>query len=330
MSRSVEIRAALQLTRPDQWTILTFQFMVPVMLVGPVARGGGCWINPASGAVLATAWLVWVVFLNGATLAFNSAYDRDTGPVAYLPNPPEPPPWLAPVSVLIMLAGIGLAALVVGTAYALLVAGCVLLSILYSHPLIRLKAKPGLDLLVNIVGYGAGTTLAGLLAGQAAYFGADGNACAAGGWRSVVWPGLQGTAAQQFLTAFSGGPGWFVLGFGLLFGSFYPLTQLYQIEEDRQRGDQTLCTRLGPRPALVLAILLGVFSTAAFALGLSSRGLGWSLILPATALGAWLLHLVVWMVGEPGLETASREKKMYRALTLWALVDAGLVAAWFF
>ncbi len=72
--------------------------MVPVMLTAPAARGGGCWFNPASGAVLAAAWFVWVVLLNGGTLAFNSAYDRDTGPVAYLPNPPQPPSWLAGAS----------------------------------------------------------------------------------------------------------------------------------------------------------------------------------------------------------------------------------------
>ena len=329
MSRTAEIRAALRLTRPDQWTILTFQFMVPVMLVAPAARGGGCLFNPASGAVLAVAWLVWVVFLNGATLAFNSAYDKDTGPVAYLPDPPEPPSWLATVSALVMLTGIGLAWLVVGKAFALLVGSCVLLSILYSHPLTRLKSKPGLDLLVNMLGYGAGTTLAGLLAGRAAYFGASGDACAAGGWRFVSWPGLQGTAVEQVQAALSGGPGWFVLGFGLLFGSFYPLTQLYQVEEDLKRGDRTLCTQLGSRPALFLAIILGISAAVAFGWGLSLRGVGWWLILPAAAMSAWLGHLLIWIAQQPWLDSAQLEKKMYRALTLWALVDAGLVAAWY-
>lgn len=329
MSRMHEIKAAATLTRPDQWTVLTFQFMVPVMLVAPGARGGGCWFNPASAAVLATAWLVWVVFLNGATLAFNSAYDKDTGPIAYLPNPPEPPSWLAAAAALMMLAGTALAWLVVGSAFALLVGVCVLLSLLYSHPLTRLKARPGFDLLVNMVGYGAGTTLAGLLAGQAANFGATGNACAAGGWRHVPWPGLQGSLVQQLELAFSGGPGWIVLGFGLLFGSFYPMTQLYQVEEDRQRGDRTLCTQMGGRPSLVLATILGILAAVAFAWGLISRGWGWPLLLPAAALAAWLGFLVVWLAEQPQLKPAQLEKKMYRGLTLWALVDAALVAAWY-
>lgn len=317
------------LTRPDQWSILTFQFMVPVMLLAPAARGGGCWFNPASGAVLALSWLVWVVLLNGATLAFNSAYDKDTGPVAYLPDPPQPPAWLAVASGIMMVTGIFLSWLVVGTAFTLLVGTCVFLSILYSHPLVRLKARPGFDLIVNMLGYGAGTTLAGLLAAQAAYFGATGNACAAGGWRNVPWPALQGSLSQQLETAMSGGPGWFVLGFGLLFGSFYPLTQLYQVEEDRQRGDNTLSTRLGSKAALILAVVLGVLATVAFGLGLITKEAGWGLLLPAAALAAWLTHLLVWLAQLPRLDSAQQEKKMYRALTLWALVDVGLVAAWY-
>ena len=329
MSRTSEIRDALKLTRPDQWTILTFQFMVPVMLVSPGARGGGCWLNPASGAVLAVAWLVWVVLLNGGTLAFNSAYDKDKGPVAYLANPPQPPTWLALASTLMMLAGVALSWLLVGSGFALVVGACVLLSILYSHPLTRLKARPGFDLLVNMLGYGAGTTLAGLLAGKAADFGATGNACAAGGWRHVPWPGLQGSAIQQLDSALSGGPGWIVLGFGLLFGSFYPMTQLYQMQEDLERGDRTLCTHLGGRPALALAIVLGFLASAAFAWGLLSKGMGWPLLMPAAVMVAWLGHLLVWMAHQPQLSTAQMEKKMYRGLTLWALADATLITAWY-
>ena len=329
MSLSRQIKDAWRLTRPDQWTILTFQFMVPVMLTAPAARGGGCWFNPASGAVLATAWLVWVVLLNGGTLAFNSAYDKDTGPVAYLPDPPQPPSWLAAASLVMMVTGAVLSWFVVGTAFAAVVAVSILLSVMYSHPMVRLKAVPGLDLLVNMLGYGAGTTLVGLLAGQAAYFGASGNACAAGGWRFVSWPGLQGTISQQILTVFQGGPGWLVLAFALLFGSLYPLTQIYQIDEDRRRLDRTLCTALGVKPSLWLAIALAILAAGSMAMGLLQRGTGWALILPAAAMTAWLVHLVMWQAREPGLDCENQEKKMYRALTLWAAVDACLVAAWY-
>ncbi len=328
MIRGREIRSAWRLTRPDQWTILTFQFLVPVMLLAPAARGGGCWFNPASGLVLLSAWMAWVVFLNGGTLAFNSAYDRDTGPVAYLANPPQPPSWLAAASLLFMLLGTALTWWTVGAAFTLGMGICVLLSVLYSHPRFRWKARPGLDLLVNMLGYGAGTTLAGLLAARAAYFGAD-NACAAGGWRFVSWPGLTGTIGEQFGSVLAGGPGWIVLGFGLLFGSFYPLTQLYQMDEDRQRGDKTLCTALGPRLSLILAVVLGLLASGALVSGLLQREAGWSMSLPIFGLILWLAHLADWLRREPGLSVAGREKGMYRALTLWALVDITLVLGWY-
>ena len=34
---------------------------------------------------------LWVVCLNGGTLALNSAFDRDEGDIAYLRRPPPPP-----------------------------------------------------------------------------------------------------------------------------------------------------------------------------------------------------------------------------------------------
>jgi hypothetical protein len=171
-----QLQAALQLMRPAQWPILSAQFFLAVLLISPRAMGGGCWLNAGSLTVLATGWLIWVVLLNGGTLAFNSAFDRDEGPVAYLDTPPLPPTWLAPAALGAMLLGVLLAWLVLGQGLALVTGGCVLLSVLYSAPgperaRLRWKSRPGLDLLVNMVGYGAGTTLAGLLVGSAAYLG---------------------------------------------------------------------------------------------------------------------------------------------------------------
>ncbi len=329
-SFSQELRHALLLMRPDQWTILTFQFMVPVLLTAPAAQGGGCWFNPASGAVLFSAWVLWVIFLNGGTLAFNSAYDKDTGPVAYLSNPPKPPAWLAMASLSLMIAGTVLSRFIVGSAFSLIVAVCLVLSVLYSHPAVRLKSRPGWDLLVNMIGYGGATTWAGLLAGKAAYFGADVNACAAGGWRNVPWPGLQGSVVLQLQESMSGGAGWMTLGFVFLFGSFYPLTQLYQMQDDLERGDRTLCTALGGKRSLQLALLLGLVAGGFLAWGLMMRNATWSLAFPALALSAWSIHLIQWLNQEAQMEPEEQEKRMYRALKLWALMDVAVVTGWYF
>lgn len=326
--RLQEIRDAGRLMRPDQWMILTLHFMVPLMMMAPGAQGGGCWLNPASGAVLLGGWFCWVVALNGGTLAFNSAFDRDQGPVAYLPDPPSPPSWLAPAALGLMVLGGILAWLIIGRAMALLVAFCVGLSVLYSAPPARLKARPGMDLVVNILGYGAGSTLAGFLTARAAYFGSPA-ACAAGGWKTVSWPGLQGPLADQFLGVLAGGGSGVVVGFGLLFGSLYPLTQLYQMNEDLARGDRTLVTALGPRLSLLLALALAVGAAGAFLQGLVNRGAGWALLLPLLAMGLWVGHLLGWLRREPERSDAQREKGMYRALNLWAAVDGAVLAAWY-
>jgi len=308
VTRVEQWRAALQLTRPGQWPVLTAQLVVSMLLVAPAATGGGCWLNFGSLTTLAAAWLAWVVMLNGATLAFNSAYDRDTGPVAYLPTPPDPPSWLAGAAVAVMLLGSVLGWLLVGSAFGLVVLGCVILSILYSHPATRWKARPGLDLLVNMVGYGAGTTAAGILAGRAAY--------------------LAGNCGLEGCNAVTAGTNWFIAGFGLLFGSFYPMTQLYQMEEDRERGDRTLATALGVRDSLILAQVLGLLAAVAFALGLGTHGRFCWWPLPAAALAAWQGHLLYWLFRHEGMESPELERGMYRGLALWLAIDITLVVSW--
>ena len=233
-----------------------------------------------------------------------------------------------------MAAGAALGWLVVGQAFGLVVGGCVLLSILYSHPLVRLKGRPGLDLLTNMAGYGAGTTLAGLLAGTAAYLGQPPGACAVGdtgfmAMPSFDLPALAGTATEQFSAAVSGGKGWLVAGFGLLFGSFYPATQIYQAEEDLARGDKTLATALGTRRALLLALLLGGLAGLSFLQGWLTQGRHWSAWIPVAGATVWVAHQARWWRQANGLASADHEKHMYTALTLWAVVDIAVLVGWF-
>lgn len=341
--RPGNLRDVIALTRPGQWPILTGQFLVSVMLVSPGALGGGCWLNTGSAVVLAGAWLAWVVLLNGFTLAYNSSQDRDTGPVAYLPDPPEPPAGLAALSVGAMLAGAVLGAWVVGPAFAGVVLACVILSVLYSCHGIRAKSVPGLDLLINMVGYGSATTLAGVLAGRAAHLigGVEGSpvsnselalrsACGTGRIFLPALPGGDGLADPGALAAavLDGGIGWLVLGFGLLFGSLYPLTQIYQADQDAERGDRTLAAALGPGRALDLAIVLGALAAASFTVAFCAHGTGRLAALPLVALALWTGHLVVWRVALPTRTEADHERGMYRALNLWAVVDVALLVAW--
>ncbi len=294
MTRFAGLRAALQLMRPAQWPILSGQLAVGMALAAPLAGPGrNLWWHELDWPVLGAAWLAWVVLLNGGTLAFNSAYDRDTGPVAYLSRPPAPPRWLAGAALGAMGLGALLGVVAVGWFFGLVVLGSVVLSVLYSHPGARWKSRPGLDLLTNMLGYGLGTTLAGLSA-------AAGGPPPAGSW-------------------------WFAAGFGLLFGSFYPLTQIYQAAEDHQRGDRTLTTALGVRRALQLSVLLGVMAAAALLRG--CRYSDGTAVL-AAALVLWCGHLVWWLVRGVRWSDAAHERGMYRALVLWGVVDLALAGVW--
>lgn len=302
MIRGGELVAAGRLARPRQWPILSAQFAVGVALALPPGTAAAESLGILVPWPLLAGWLAWVVLLNGGTLAYNSAWDRDTEAVAYLRRPPPPPRWLATASLLAMAAGVLLGFAAVGTRFGLVTGACLALSVAYSHPRPRWKGRPGLDLLTNMLGYGAGTTAAGLLTGQAALPPA------------VPGPGLP---AAVLCAAFA-----------FLFGSFYPLTQIYQIAADRARGDRTLSTRLGAGRALSLALGLGLGALVAMQAALAGGGRGQARGLPAIALFLWLVHLWRWRARVETMDSAAHELGMYRALALWALVDVTLVMAW--
>jgi 4-hydroxybenzoate polyprenyltransferase len=293
--------------RPRQWPVLTGQFAASV-LVAPALAAALSGLDRSAKTDLhwslaGWAWLAWVVLLNGGTLAFNSAYDRDTEDIAYLRQPPPPSFGLAPFALVLMFLG-AVVSFGISVALGLATAACVTLSVLYSHPRTRWKGIPGLDLAVNMMGYGAATTLAGLIVGQAV----------AGD--PVAVPDTSG---------------WLLVGaFGLLFGSFYPMTQIYQLTEDRARGDRTLAATIGPRGALGLALGLGLGAgvlMASAAVRWQRQPTAWPLWPLAITLVLWNGHTAVWLRRLDRLDRRAHERGMYRALALWALTDAALLIA---
>jgi 4-hydroxybenzoate polyprenyltransferase len=266
-----------------------------VLAVGLDGATRGEQLGPAAAGLAA-----WVVGLNGGTLAINSAFDRDEGDVAYLRSPPPPPAHLFAFGLGLMGAGLAVACLLPCN-YLLAYALCFALSILYSVPPVRLKAVAGADWLINMWGFGTLTPLAG--------------------WTATGLP----------LTR----PGMLVLlAFCPLFAAFYPLTQIYQIEEDRARGDRTLAIRLGVRRSLVVAAaaaLLGfvLLAAAGIAAGWSREDFGvfrWTLLGAAGA--AWTAVLVPWLSGHAAWTPARHQRGMYSALGAWAVTDVAAAVAW--
>jgi len=233
------------------------------------------------------AWglVIWVVLLNGGTLAINSVFDKDEGDIGYLIAPPRLPRHLLAFSVA-LLAGGQLAALTLPPAFQVDYAICFALSILYSVPPFRFKAVAGVDWLINMWGFGTLTPFAA--------------------WAATGRP-------------LDLGHGLVLLGFCPLFAGLYPLTQLYQFDEDRRRGDRTLALIVGMRRGLDIAlgcILLAfaLFGWAAVALRVS----GVLLLIP---LAAWLWVVVPWRVGYQSWTAARHQQGMYRALAAWAVTD---------
>lgn len=268
-------------------------YLLAVGLAG-AARG-----ERAGPAALGLA--LWVIGLNGGTLAVNSAFDRDEGDVAYLRNPPPPPGHLFTFGLGLMVLG-QLGALLLPSQFALAYALCFALSILYSVPPFRLKAVAGADWLINMWGFGTLTPFAG--------------------WAAT---GLPLDPARGLV----------LLGFCPLFAALYPLTQLYQMEPDHRRGDRTLALRLGLRRSLLVALLCAGLGFALFLL--AGTRAGWRLHEGADlarwgglllAAGVWGAVLGSWLTQHAGLGAADHQRRMYLALAAWAVTDVVAVLAW--
>ncbi|HEU4682135.1 MAG TPA: UbiA family prenyltransferase [Gemmatimonadales bacterium] len=281
-------------TRPAQWPIMTAHTLVGYALaVGLPGVARGERLGPTLLGVT-----LWVVCLNGGTLALNSAYDRDEGDVAYLRRPPPPPAHLAGFGYGLMLVGLA-AAFTLPNGYRAAYALCLMLSVLYSVPPFRLKSVPGADWVINMWGFGTLTPYAA--------------------WAAT---GIPLDPARGLV----------LLGFCPLFAALYPLTQIYQIEEDSRRGDRTLARALGPRRSLLAA---GVAALLAFALFLAAGRLAgwgatdwWRWLAVAVGATAWCILLLPWLRRCPVLSAEGHQRGMYRALGAWAVTDLAVVLAW--
>jgi 4-hydroxybenzoate polyprenyltransferase len=193
-------------------------FLSPLFILGFMLGGA------ALSARAAVGFASFHIFLYGGITAYNSYYDRDEGPVGGLRSPPPVIPALLPFSWAVQAIGLAMA-LAVGLWFAALYVGVMVLSVAYSHPRFRWKARPVGSLLV--VAFGQGAT--GYL----------------GGW-------LCGADPPHSLLAIDPMLGLCVATLSAV--GLYPLTQIYQVDEDRARGDRTFCVEFGADAAFKFAL----------------------------------------------------------------------------
>ena len=147
-----------------------------------------------------------------ASNGYNSYMDRDTESIGGLEKPPPPSPQLFRVTVVLDCAGI-LLSLLIGPLFTVVMLLYIGASKAYSYRGIRLKRFPYLGYLVVIIFQGAVTF-------WLVYYGSNMEHII-----QVPWQGL--------------------VICSLLVGGFYPLTQIYQHQQDIDDGVSTISYKLG-------------------------------------------------------------------------------------
>jgi 1,4-dihydroxy-2-naphthoate octaprenyltransferase len=198
-------------------------FLMPVFMFGLALSGATDWIN------ILLIFLAVHLFLYPASNGYNSYFDKDEKSIGGLKNPPKVSLGLYRASLLFDGLALILGAFV-SLEFAVMLFIYGLVSKAYSHPTIRLKKYPFLSWFVAGFFQGAFTFVM-VMAGLKDMSILEMN------W-SVYHPALLSSA--------------------ILWGS-YPMTQVYQHEEDARRGDITLSIKLGIRGTFIFTtIVFGV------------------------------------------------------------------------
>jgi 1,4-dihydroxy-2-naphthoate octaprenyltransferase len=163
-------------------------------------------------------FIIWHLLVYPASNGYNSFFDKDEGSIALIEKPPPVDKSLYYFSLTLDLIALILT-IFVGWAlfFAVLIYGT--FSKMYSHPSIRLKKYPFISFFIVFLFQGAfvyWSTYASVSGMNSLY-----------GWN------LNFTIAGLICSC--------------LIGATYPLTQVYQHEEDSKRGDKTLSLVLGIR-----------------------------------------------------------------------------------
>ena len=209
---------------------ITFSFnLLPIFLFGLVITPQS--INWIDALVL---FLCWHFFIYPASNGFNSYFDKDKESIAGIKYPPKVTKELYYFSITLDGIGILLALCIdLPTAISMLTYG--LISKAYSHPSIRLKKRPIVSWIIVSVFQGYFVFL-------------------------VTYWAIHDIPISILATSMIQIP---ALLTTMMLMSAYPITQVYQHKEDRERGDFTLSLSLG---------ILGTFHFTAFAFVMTTLG----------------------------------------------------------
>jgi len=182
------------------------------------------------------SFLIIHLFLYPASNAYNSYFDKDESSIGLLKNPPPVKKELYWTALLFDGIAIVLGLIIVNISFAVLLFSYGLVSKAYSHPSIRLKKYP-------IIGWLTAGFFQGFFTFMMSYIGIN-QFGFENLWREPIW-------IAALLTS-------------LMLWASYPMTQVYQHEEDKKHGDKTMSRLLGIRGTFFFAMFFFALSAIAF------------------------------------------------------------------
>lgn len=236
---------------------------------------------------------VHVLLFGGAT-AYNSWWDKDEGPIGGLKSPPKMSTWMWPASMLMQYVGL-IWAITVGWNYAIIYAISMLFFWLYSTPLARWKGKPVLSIVAIGISTGTNSFFLGYLA--------------AGGYPI--------TFSEDLIA----------IGVAAIILSLYPVSQIYQTEEDEKRGDRTFAVRFGIKGVKWFFSVLFLTGASILSVMLYFQDEHLGLIFGGVTLSAYsALSVFVWRLkGEPVEYDTVMKMKFFASFSFVAFICGTLL-----
>jgi 4-hydroxybenzoate polyprenyltransferase len=214
---------------------------------------------------LLLVFLALHLFLYPSSNGYNSYFDRDEESIGGLKHPPKVTPdlfWLSQVFLIIAL----ILGAMISWAFASMLLVYALISMAYSHPLIRIKKYAW-----------ASWFIAGFFQGFFTF--------------AMTYAGLSDLGWDVMFRPHVMIPG--LLTSMMLWGN-YPLTQVYQHREDSKRGDHTLSIKLGIKGTFLFSTLFFALTGAMFIWYFLDRNQTPVIWVYLSAMAPILLFFLIW------------------------------------
>jgi len=188
-----------------------------------------------NGSRLLWVFLIVHFLLYPASNGYNSYFDKDEKSIGGLKNPPPTSKGLYHLALLLDLAAIVFGYLQINLTFAIMLLIYGLVSKAYSHPSVRLKKRPFISLIIT-----------GLFQGFFTFI--------------MIYVGVNDYEIENAMRLNIIIPAFLA---SLMLWANYPMTQIYQHEEDSKRGDITASIKFGIKGTFYFAaIVFGLALTA--------------------------------------------------------------------